>query len=141
MPHTEVATIACIFAVLAALHGASALGICTPSPTSANIGDRATCPFTMTTDVDPARIPSELPVTKCNCPDSRCSDVGDYRCQEVRSTFRVAYRVGGGTSSELTNKTVELTTSCVCIVNRSAGAVWGGQRTTGGDPHKPARFK
>ncbi|KAH7975069.1 hypothetical protein HPB49_023266 [Dermacentor silvarum] len=96
MPHTEVATIACIFAVLAALHGRPLWVSVRPAqhrPTSATVPP---APFTMTTDVDPARIPSELPVTKCNCPDSRCSDVGDYRCQEVRSTFRVAYRVGGG---------------------------------------------
>ncbi|KAL1478658.1 hypothetical protein MTO96_034928 [Rhipicephalus appendiculatus] len=82
----------------------------------------------MSVDVDLSRIPPELPVTKCNCPDSLCSDKGDNRCQEVKSTFHVVYR---DASSKLTNKTLELTTACVCVVKRSAGAVWGSQRTQG----------
>ncbi|XP_075525158.1 uncharacterized protein LOC142557309 [Dermacentor variabilis] len=130
MPRTQFANITFVFLVLVAMHRASALRTCTPNPKSPDLGDRATCPFTMTVDVDPTRIPAVMPVTKCNCPDSRCNYMGDYRCQEVRSTFRLAYRVDGN-SSELTRKTVELTTSCVCIVGRSAGAVWGGKRTTG----------
>ncbi|KAL3198720.1 hypothetical protein MRX96_053770 [Rhipicephalus microplus] len=133
----EFATVVALLVGLTALRDASAVGSCTPSPQATDVADRASCPFKVSADVDPSRIPSELPVTKCNCPDTLCSDKGDYRCQEVKSSFRVAYR---GASSELTYKTLELTTSCVCVASRSAGAVWGGQRTTGGDPNKPAKF-
>ncbi|KAH6921591.1 hypothetical protein HPB50_003089 [Hyalomma asiaticum] len=111
-----------------------ATGTCTPVPQSAKIGDRATCPFTVTVDTNKDRIPAELPVVKCNCPDSRCSATGDYRCQEVRSTFRVAFR-SGGSSSQLTNKTMELPTSCVCVVARSATGQTGGNRPQGGGVH------
>ncbi|KAK8765947.1 hypothetical protein V5799_007262 [Amblyomma americanum] len=107
----------------------SAAGTCSPVPQSSEIGDRATCPFTMTVDVDPNRIPAELPVVKCNCAGSICSDRGDFRCQEVRSTFKVAYRkVGGSPASELTDGTVDLTTSCVCVVSKSRIALTGGDR-------------
>ncbi|KAH7984924.1 hypothetical protein HPB52_024433 [Rhipicephalus sanguineus] len=97
--------------------------MCAPQPRGASIGERATCTFTTTVDVDATRVPAELPVVKCNCPGNLCRSDGDYRCQEVRSTFRVAYR--GGT--ELVNGTVELTTSCVCAVSRTAVA-GGGDR-------------
>ncbi|KAL1478657.1 hypothetical protein MTO96_034927 [Rhipicephalus appendiculatus] len=137
MPLTKRATVVALLLGLTALRGASAEGLCTPSPQATDIADRATCPYKMSVDVDLSRIPPELPVTKCNCPGSLCSDKGDYRCQEVKSAFRVAYR---DASSKLTNKTFELTTACVCVVSRSAGAVTGGQRTTGGDPHKLVKF-
>ncbi|KAH9363747.1 hypothetical protein HPB48_006767 [Haemaphysalis longicornis] len=103
---------------------------CTPRPDAYNIEDRATCPFTMAVDVDSTRIPSELPVVKCNCPDNLCSSVGDYRCKEVRNTIHVAYRDGTG-GSKLRNGTIELTTSCVCAVGRSAPAEPIGTRVIG----------
>lgn len=107
-----------------------AAGVCTPVPQASEIGDRATCPFTMAIDADLHRIPAELPVVKCNCAGSVCSDRGDFRCQEVRSTFKVAYRTGAGsTDSGLTDGTVDLTTSCVCVVSKSSVAVTGGVRT------------
>ncbi|KAH9363748.1 hypothetical protein HPB48_006768 [Haemaphysalis longicornis] len=56
---------------------------CSPRPEASSVGERATCPFTMAVDVDPTRIPSELPVVKCNCPDNLCSSMGDYRCTET----------------------------------------------------------
>ncbi|KAH7976737.1 hypothetical protein HPB52_018737 [Rhipicephalus sanguineus] len=59
-----------------------ATGACSPVPQSSDIGDRATCPFTVTVDTNRERIPAELPMMKCNCPDSLCSTAGDYRCQE-----------------------------------------------------------
>ncbi|KAH7974262.1 hypothetical protein HPB49_013358 [Dermacentor silvarum] len=126
------ATISVLFIYLIVQRGVLATGVCSPVPQSADIGDRATCPFTVTVDADPERIPAELPVMKCNCPDSLCSVAGDYRCQEVRSTFRVAFRAGGS-SSQLTNKTLELPTSCVCVVARSASGQTGGTRPQGGD--------
>lgn len=101
---------------------------CTPRPEALSVGERATCTFTTAVDVDPARIPSQLPVVKCNCPDSLCSSVGDYRCTEVRNTIHVAYRDGSG-GSKLRNGTIELATSCVCVAGRSANAYAGGTRT------------
>ncbi|KAH7974885.1 hypothetical protein HPB49_020820 [Dermacentor silvarum] len=107
----------------------SADGGCSPKPQGISIGERATCTFTSSVDVDATRIPAELPVVKCHCPSNLCSSKGDYRCQEVRSTYRVAYR-GGTTGLELTDGTVELTTSCVCAVSRTAVAGSGGVRTS-----------
>lgn len=101
---------------------------CSPRPEASSVGERATCPFAMAVDVDPTRIPSELPVVKCNCPDSLCSTVGDYRCTEVRNTIQVAYR-DGSDGSKLRNGTVNLATACVCVVGRSASANTGGVRT------------
>uniref|UniRef100_A0A023GD04 Putative secreted protein n=1 Tax=Amblyomma triste TaxID=251400 RepID=A0A023GD04_AMBTT len=122
---------------------ASAAGHCSPEPQAAEISDRATCPFTVAVDVDPGRIPAELPVVKCNCLGSICSEKGDFRCQEVRSTFKVAYHVGGKSSApELNNKTVDLTTSCVCVVSKSLIALTGGSRTQDrGNTGKLASFK
>lgn len=101
---------------------------CSPRAEATSVGERATCPFTMAADVDPTRIPSELPVVKCNCLDNLCSSMGDYRCTEVRNTIHVAYREGSD-GSKLRNGTVELATSCVCAVGRSASANTGGVRT------------
>ncbi|KAH9363793.1 hypothetical protein HPB48_019753 [Haemaphysalis longicornis] len=91
---------------------------CTPRPEALRIEDRATCRFTTSTDADSTRIPYELPVVKCNCPDSLCSCKGDYRCTELRSTIHVAYR-DSSDGSMLRNGTVELATSCVCVAGRS----------------------
>lgn len=108
----------------------SGVGVCKPMPRATEIGDRATCPFTATVDVDPNRIPTQLPVVKCNCRNSICSEKGDFRCHEVRTLFRVAHRVGGKSSTwELTEKTLALPTSCVCVVGTSSAAHPGGPRT------------
>lgn len=101
---------------------------CTPRPEASTVGERATCTFTMDVDVDPARIPPRLPVVKCNCPGSLCNIIGDYRCTEVRNTIHVSYRDGSG-GSKLRNGTIELATSCVCAIGRSASANAGGTRT------------
>lgn len=130
------------FSTLAKLQ-VSAAGACTPVAQAPEIGDRATCPFTATIDVDSDRIPTELPVVKCNCAGSICSDKGDFRCQEVRSTFKVAYNIGGNSSSsELTYKTLDLPTSCVCVVSKFSIALTGGSRTQDrGNFGKPAMYK
>ncbi|XP_075526436.1 uncharacterized protein LOC142558160 [Dermacentor variabilis] len=109
---------------------------CSPKPQGRNIGERATCTFTSSVDVDPTRIPAELPLVKCNCPGSLCSSKGDYRCQEVRSTFRVAYR-GGASGLELANGTVQLTTSCVRVVSHSAPAGYVGRIRTSNVDKEP----
>ncbi|KAH6922717.1 hypothetical protein HPB50_018333 [Hyalomma asiaticum] len=101
---------------------------CSPRPQGVSIGERSTCPFVATVDLDGTRIPAELPMVKCNCPGTLCSSEGDYRCQEVRNTFSVTYRDGAG-DSKLVNGTVELTTSCVCAVSRTAISGPGGLRT------------
>lgn len=101
---------------------------CEPKPQGASIGERASCTFRTDTDVDPARIPAELPTVKCNCLDNLCSTTGDYRCQEVSSTFHVVYLGPDGYTS-LRNGTVELPTSCVCVATRTASATSGLSRT------------
>lgn len=107
---------------------------CTPRPEASSIGERSTCTFTIAVDIDPTRIPSELPVIKCNCPDSLCSSTGDYRCKEVTNTIPVAY-IQGSAGSKMTNGTIELTTCCVCAASRSASANDGGiPRTQDVDP-------
>ncbi|KAL1467195.1 hypothetical protein MTO96_026236 [Rhipicephalus appendiculatus] len=131
MERARLATTTAILIHFIIQRGVFATGACSPVPQSSEIGDRATCPFTLTVDINHERIPAELPMMKCNCPDSLCSTVGDYRCQELRSTFRVAFRYGAS-SSQLTNKTVELPTSCVCVVARSASGQTGGSRPQGG---------
>lgn len=101
---------------------------CEPKPQGPSVGDRASCPFRTDMDIDPARIPAELPTVKCNCVDALCSTTGDYRCQEVRSTFHVAY-VGPDGYASLRNGTVELPTSCVCVASRTVSASSGLSRT------------
>ncbi|KAH8031129.1 hypothetical protein MRX96_046960 [Rhipicephalus microplus] len=100
--------------------------VCSPQPGGVSIGERATCTFTTTVDVDDTRVPAELPVVKCNCLGNLCRSDGDYRCREVRSTFHVAYRG----NAELVNGTVKLATSCVCAASRTALAGAGGIRTS-----------
>lgn len=110
---------------------------CPPKPQGVSIGERASCTFSSDTDVDPSRIPSELPTAKCNCVDTLCRATGDYRCQEVRSTFQVVYPGSDGCSSQR-NGTVELPTSCVCVAGRSgrsASAALGRFRSHGRSKH------
>ncbi|KAL1433741.1 hypothetical protein MTO96_012273 [Rhipicephalus appendiculatus] len=131
---SAVAIITCVLLHAAALEARLAPSVfekvlfaddkCSPQPGGVSIGERATCTFTTDVDVDATRVPAELPVVKCNCPGNLCRSDGDYRCREVRSTFRVAYRGG----AELVNGTVDLTTSCVCAVSRTALAGAGGVR-------------
>lgn len=100
---------------------------CDPDAKSDNIGDRATCTFTRHVDVDSTRIPPEIAVVKCNCRDSLCSKLGDFRCQEVTETYKVAYV--NETSSVVRRQRMEVTVACVCATNRSAGALRGLKRT------------
>ncbi|CAN7939755.1 unnamed protein product [Ixodes hexagonus] len=100
---------------------------CDPNTQSANIGDRATCTFTRHVDADPTRVPPEIATVKCNCRDSLCSKLGDFRCQEVTETMTVAYV--NVTSSVLRRESKAVTVACVCATNRSLGAIGGGKRT------------
>ncbi|KAK8764250.1 hypothetical protein V5799_033140 [Amblyomma americanum] len=59
---------------------------CSPRPEAKRIESRAICPFTTTVDVNATRIPTHLPVVKCNCAYSLCSPQGDYRCKEFFKT-------------------------------------------------------
>ncbi|XP_077496101.1 uncharacterized protein LOC144107003 [Amblyomma americanum] len=107
---------------------------CSPRPEAKRIESRAICPFTTTVDVNATRIPTHLPVVKCNCAYSLCSPQGDYRCKEVRTTFNVAYRVDG---PELKYGTVQLTTSCVCAASRTATAETETKRIIDTDNNSP----
>lgn len=111
---------------------------CEPNPRDASVGERASCPFRLHMDIDLARIPAELPTVKCNCVDALCSTTGEYRCQEVKSTFQVVYLGPDGYTS-LKNGSLELTTSCVCVASWTASATSGLSRTKDG-PGGLAKF-
>ncbi|KAG0437030.1 hypothetical protein HPB47_017641 [Ixodes persulcatus] len=102
-------------------------GNCDPDAKSHNIGDRATCTFIRHVDVDSARIPPEMAIVKCNCRDSLCSKLGDFRCQQVTETITVPFV--NETSSVVRRQSKEVTVASVCAINRSAGALRGLKRT------------
>nr|XP_050031525.1 interleukin cytokine-related protein 17.1-like [Dermacentor andersoni] len=126
----------CTFSAGVALHDAggailkASSGKCAPQPNSYGIGNRATCTFTRVLDIDSHRIPPEIPSVKCKCPGNLCSPTGDFRCQEVREKIKVSYpRWNGGSLWSLQNKTVDVTTACVCAMNRAVRADDDGDRT------------
>ncbi|KAK8765966.1 hypothetical protein V5799_007254 [Amblyomma americanum] len=98
-------------------------GKCAPQPDSYGIGNRASCTFTRVLDIDSHRIPPEIPSAKCKCPGNLCSPVGDFRCQEVREKLKVSYaHYDGSGGMTLRNKTIDVTTACVCAMNRALKA-------------------
>ncbi|CAN7945075.1 unnamed protein product [Ixodes hexagonus] len=99
---------------------------CKPVLKSTEIGDRATCTFRRVVDMDPTRIPPEIATVRCNCSDTLCTELGDFRCREVREKMVVSYVVKG--SSALRSRTLEVTTACICAANRSVQAPGGGDR-------------
>ncbi|KAH7975160.1 hypothetical protein HPB49_024601 [Dermacentor silvarum] len=95
-------------------------GKCAPQPDSYGIGSRATCTFTRVLDIDSHRIPPEIPSVKCKCPGNLCSPMGDFRCQEVREKIKVSYPLwNGGSQWSVQNKTIDVTTACICAMNRA----------------------
>nr|XP_037273636.1 uncharacterized protein LOC119165626 isoform X2 [Rhipicephalus microplus] len=117
---------------------------CAPRPESYSIDNRASCTFTRIIDIDSRRIPPEIASVKCKCPGSICSDGGDFRCHEVKQTVKVSYpRNGacGSRSATLVNKTLEVTTACVCASSRSLSAAEDGLSRTLFHPstHKVSR--
>lgn len=98
-----------------------ATGICAPQPHSFGVGDRSTCTFSKIVDIDEHRIPPAIPSVKCKCLGSLCSTRGDFRCVEVKDPIQVSYRSLKSPTS-LYNKTIDVTTSCVCAMSRSASA-------------------
>lgn len=93
---------------------------CIPDPGSASIGDRASCTFTRSVDVDESRLPTRIPFVNCKCPGLLCRDGGDYRCHEIKETFHVMHF--NLRSGSIRNETLEVVTSCVCAVARSTRA-------------------
>lgn len=110
-------------------------GICAPQPDSFGIGGRVTCTFKKVVDIDSQRIPPAIPSVRCKCPGSLCSSLGDYRCVEVTDSLQVSYRSPTSPTS-LVNKTIDLTTSCVCAATRSARAKDEGVFRTENDPNE-----
>ncbi|KAK8779115.1 hypothetical protein V5799_019540, partial [Amblyomma americanum] len=82
---------------------------CEPDLSSSEIGDRALCPYTRTLDRDPDRFPPEIATVHCNCVESLCGDVGDFRCHEVKEKLLVNY------PAQRRNSSVEVTTACICV--------------------------
>ncbi|KAL1438831.1 hypothetical protein MTO96_047754 [Rhipicephalus appendiculatus] len=91
-------------------------GNCDPKTTSSRIEERALCTYTRTVDKDQARLPREIPTVRCNCPDSLCGNVGDFRCHEVTEKYPVYY------PEQRRNLSIEVTTACICAASRSKPA-------------------
>ncbi|XP_037271736.2 uncharacterized protein LOC142771736 [Rhipicephalus microplus] len=93
---------------------------CFADPLSSRIGDRALCPFTRTVDLQAGRIPAAIPTVRCNCTGSRCSQINDFRCQEVREVLQVAYTEN---AEPTTFRNETFTVACACITSRTGRAV------------------
>lgn len=102
----------------------SARGGCRLVYDSFDIGDRSSCTFIRREDVDDKRVPRVLPIVQCRCRGTRCSNMGDFTCQETRTTFEVAYPGGSG-CNDWEYKNVTLTTGCVCATPRSVRVIIG----------------
>ncbi|XP_037554956.1 uncharacterized protein LOC119431548 [Dermacentor silvarum] len=72
------------------------------------IGDRATCPFDVIINVDPNRIPAEIPMASCRCPKFQCGP--NKRCVTLSYVIDVSYNVSG----VLKPKKIETSSGCVC---------------------------
>ncbi|KAL1425033.1 hypothetical protein MTO96_019541 [Rhipicephalus appendiculatus] len=96
---------------------------CAPGHNSVDIGNRATCTFTRIVNIDPLRMPPEIPSVRCKCPGNRCRPEGHFRCLEVREKIMVFYpNWKDGSRWSVRNTTVDVTTACVCAMTRSAEA-------------------
>lgn len=89
---------------------------CDAKPASSRIEERALCTYTRIIDKDKARHPPEIPVVRCNCLDSLCGNVGDFRCHEVTEKVLVHY------PAQLRNLSIEVTTACICVASQSKPA-------------------
>ncbi|KAH6922734.1 hypothetical protein HPB50_018350 [Hyalomma asiaticum] len=89
----------------------SSAKICKPRPTVQFLGGRSTCTFTVKEDIDFRRVPKKLRHFSCNCPTSRCSDLDDYHCVQVKETLQVSIQ---GFNRRPTLKSVTVNASCVC---------------------------
>ncbi|KAL1478659.1 hypothetical protein MTO96_034929 [Rhipicephalus appendiculatus] len=98
-----------------------ATGVCEPQPQSFGIGGRSTCTFSKIVDIDEHRIPPAIPTVKCKCPGNLCNSRGDFRCIEVKDPIQVSYR-STKSPTAFFNKTIDVTTSCVCAMSRSGSS-------------------
>ncbi|KAL1433698.1 hypothetical protein MTO96_012235 [Rhipicephalus appendiculatus] len=97
--------------------------ICKPQPSGNTLGERSTCPFTVTEDKDFRRVPSVIYHFSCNCPASRCSDRDDYRCVQVKRPLEVQVQRFSTVKTMLQKKVVRVNASCVCATPKvQAGA-------------------
>ncbi|XP_075729695.1 uncharacterized protein LOC142771733 [Rhipicephalus microplus] len=108
---------------------------CFADPLSSRIEDRALCPFTRTVDLQAGRIPAAIPTVRCHCPGSRCSQINDFRCQEVREVLQVAYTENAGPTT-FRNET--FTVACACITSRTGRPV--SDRLTRVDDHPSSPY-
>ncbi|XP_065295652.1 uncharacterized protein [Dermacentor albipictus] len=81
---------------------------CLADARAQEIGDRATCPFDVIINVDPKRIPAEIPMASCRCPKFQCG--GNKRCVTLSFMIDVSYNVSG----VLKPKKIETSSGCVC---------------------------
>ncbi|XP_077547813.1 uncharacterized protein LOC144160079 [Haemaphysalis longicornis] len=85
-------------------------GRCLPDPQATDIGDRASCPFDVVLNVDPQRIPVEIPMASCRCPKYGCGQ--DQTCVTLSYMLEVTYNVSG----VLKPKKIEASSGCVCAM-------------------------
>ncbi|XP_037498214.1 uncharacterized protein LOC119371831 [Rhipicephalus sanguineus] len=81
---------------------------CLSDANALEIGDRSTCPFDVIVNVDPKRIPAEIPMASCRCPKFQCGP--NKRCVTLSYAIDVLYNVSG----VLKLKKIDTSSGCVC---------------------------
>uniref|UniRef100_A0A6M2CGN3 Putative conserved secreted protein midgut overexpressed n=2 Tax=Rhipicephalus microplus TaxID=6941 RepID=A0A6M2CGN3_RHIMP len=97
--------------------------ICKPQPNGDTLGQRSTCPYVVIEDNDFRRVPAIIYHFSCNCPESRCSDQGDYRCVQVRKMLPVAFQRFNAGKTTFQKKVVNVNASCVCATPKAQALV------------------
>ncbi|KAH7975653.1 hypothetical protein HPB52_004038 [Rhipicephalus sanguineus] len=93
--------------------------ICEPRPSGSTLGERSTCPFTVTEDKVFKRVPATIYHFSCNCPTNRCSDRDDYRCVQVRKALEVSVERFSTVKTVVQKKVVQVNASCVCATSKT----------------------
>lgn len=103
--------------------------ICKPRPSGDTLGERSTCPFTVTEDKDFKRVPKIIYHFSCNCPTGLCSDLGDYRCVQVKKALDVSVERFSTVKTVIQKKVVQVNASCVCATTKVGVGVTPYRRT------------
>ncbi|KAH6920108.1 hypothetical protein HPB50_028904 [Hyalomma asiaticum] len=90
---------------------------CVPRPSGKTLGERSTCPFTVIEDNNFRRVPPIIYHFNCHCPTTRCSELNDYRCVQVKKLLNVSFQ--GWNAKATTTKVVSVNASCVCATAKS----------------------
>ncbi|KAH6922735.1 hypothetical protein HPB50_018351 [Hyalomma asiaticum] len=90
---------------------------CVPRPGGDTIGERSTCPFTVIVDKNYCRFPPIIYHFSCHCPMTRCRELDDYRCVQVKKPLKVS--IQGWNATARTTTVVPVNASCVCAAAKS----------------------